>query len=103
MVHAAYISDDLDYLDLERLIDAALRGEPTEIPEPMLSRFWPPTWTDAMKEMWTSPRVLIPPTDAPDGVLLYRPTVAERLANISAQSAAFDARMADLKARLDRI
>jgi hypothetical protein len=75
MVHVAYVNDDIDYVDLERLIDAALRGEPTEIPEPMLSRFWPPNWTDAMKEMWTSPQVLIPAvptTDEPGSVMYYR-------------------------------
>jgi hypothetical protein len=42
MVHAAYIADDLDYEHLERLIEAALRGQPTEIPEPMLSLLFAP-------------------------------------------------------------
>jgi hypothetical protein len=80
MVHAAYVSDDLDYMDLERLIDAALRGEPTEIPEPML------------RKHWTGPHRLVR-DDRPGGVLLYRPTVAERIADLRARIDAQQARL----------
>jgi hypothetical protein len=42
MVQAAYVGGDLAYEDLERLTDAALRGQATEIPQPMLSLFFAP-------------------------------------------------------------
>jgi hypothetical protein len=54
MVRSAYAEDDLEIEDLERLVEAALTSTKTEIPEPMMSRFFPPTMIDVLKEVWTA-------------------------------------------------